>query len=129
MRAKKLIFGTWLLGVLVVIALLFVAPISLRAYDASHPVTVECVVHSAVAGDGTSRSARGVGATYNQVRIESPDCGTVFIREQVTASNAPRIAAEFHAGATYEFIVGAASYRFRDQLRAVNQSIEVQRPA
>ncbi len=128
MRAKKLIFGTWLLGVLVVIALIFVAPISLKAYDASHPLTVKCVVSSAVAGDGSSRSVRGVGATYNQVRIDSPDCGTVFIRRQVTASSAPRIAAEFHAGQTYEFIVGAASYRFRDQLRAINQSVEVQRP-
>lgn len=59
MRAKKLIFGTWLLGVLVVIALIFVAPISLKAYDASHPLTVKCVVSSAVAGDGSSRSVRG----------------------------------------------------------------------
>ena len=125
MRAKKTIFGLWVLGVLVVIGLIFVAPISLKAYDAGHPVTIHCTVTSASGSDGSSRSVRGIGATYNQVRIVSPDCGVLFMREGVTAANASDVAREYSSGRQYEFEIGAASYRFRDQLRFVHQSVEV----
>lgn len=126
MRARRIIFASWLLGAALVILVILVAPISLKAYDSSHPITVHCLVRSAISGDGSSRSVRGVGATYNQVRIDSPDCGTLFIRRHVTSGNAPKIAEKFQSGREYEFVVGAASYRFRDQLRMINQSIEVQ---
>ena len=125
LRAKKIIFGFWVAGVLVVIGLIFVAPISLKAYDAGHPVAIHCTVTSASSSAGSSRSVRGNRATYNQVRIDSPDCGVLFLRESVTAANASDVADGYSSGRRYEFEIGAASYRFRDQLRFVHQSVEV----
>lgn len=126
MRAKRSIFGAWCVGVVLVVTLIFIAPVTLKAYDASHPVTVKCLVSDVAPGSGSSRSVRGVGATVNEVRLDSPNCGVVVIRRGVSAESAPRIAAEIRPGRTHDFVIGAASYRFRDQLRSINQSIEVQ---
>ncbi|WP_126890875.1 hypothetical protein [Curtobacterium sp. HSID17257] len=127
MRSRRIIFSSWLIGMVLIFTAIFVAPVTLKAYDAAHPLVVECRIIAATAGDGSSRSVRGIGASFNQVRLDSSDCGVLFIRRGVSANNASQIAAEFQDGRRYELQFGAASYRFRDSLRTLHQAVEVQR--
>jgi len=127
MRSKRIIFFSWLLGMLLIFTTIFVAPVALKAYDATHPLVVKCRIAEASAGDGSSRSVRGIGASFNQVRLDSPDCGTVYIRRGVSADNAADIAAEFQSGRSHALKFGAASYRLRELLRSLHQAVEVQR--
>lgn len=127
MRSKRIIFSSWLLGMVLIFTTIFVAPVTLKAYDAAHPLVVKCRVTEASAGDGSSRSVRGIGASFNQVRLDSSDCGTVYIRRGVSADNARDIAAEFQSGRSYALSFGAASYRLRGLLRSLHQAVEVQR--
>jgi hypothetical protein len=125
---KWIIFSAWIVGVLILITVIFVGPITLKAYDRAHMVAVDCTVSSASAGTGSSRSVRGIGASYNQVAIDSPDCGRLYMRQGVTKDNKAAIAARFEEGERYRFEVGAASFRWRDALRTVKQAVLVEDP-
>lgn len=127
MRSKRIIFFSWLLGMVLIFTAIFVAPLTLKAYDVAHPLVAKCRIIAATAGDGSSRSVRGIGVSFNQVRLDSSDCGVLFIRKGVSADNASEIAAEFRAGGHYELKFGAASYRLRNLLRSLHQAVEVQR--
>ena len=125
---KWIVFGAWILGVIVLASVVFVAPLGLKAYDGAHQITVTCEVSSATAGTAASRSVRGTGASVNEVVIESPDCGRLSWRWGVTDENKRRLAARFTAGQRYRFAVGEASYRWRDALRTLRQR-QLDRPA
>ncbi|WIE75334.1 hypothetical protein [Curtobacterium sp. MCSS17_007] len=79
-----------LLGMALIFTTIFVAPVTLKAYDAAHPLVVSCRITQATAGDGSSRSTRGIGASFNQVRLDSSNCGVVSMRKVKMRRRSPR---------------------------------------
>jgi hypothetical protein len=117
--------GILVLVVLVPVFVIFVGPITLKAYDASHRTEVTCEVRSGHTGVESSRSVRGVGPSSNQVVIETSDCGTLTLRWGVTADNKESIAEGFAAGTTWKFEVGAGSYQLHPFLNTIRQAVFV----
>jgi len=124
-RDRLVAIGILVLVVLVPVLVIFVGPITLKAYDASHRTVVICEVRSAHTGVGSSRSVNGVGSSSNQVGIETSDCGTLTLRWGVTADNKESIAQGFAAGTTWKFEVGAGSYQLHPFLNTIRQAVFV----
>jgi hypothetical protein len=124
-RDRLVAIGILVLVVLVPVLVIFVGPITLKAYDASHRTEVSCEVRSAHTGVGSSRSVKGVGSSSNQVVIETSDCGTLTLRWGVTADNKESIAEGFAAGTTWKFEVGAGSYQLHPFLNTIRQAVFV----
>jgi hypothetical protein len=124
-RDRLVAIGILVLVVLVPVLVIFVGPITLKAYDASHRVEVSCGVLSARTGAGSSHSVRGIGSSTNQVVIETSDCGTLTLRWGVTRDNKEPIADGFAPGTTWKFDVGAGSYRLYPFLNTIRQAVFV----
>ena len=104
-------------AVIVLGSLFFLAgPTVLRSYDDAHRVQLACVVAYAEPSTGSSRSAKGVGASTPQVVIESRECGKFVLREGVTTDNSRDVASSFKSGTTYELEVGDGSLTIRSLL-------------
>ncbi|GAA1493546.1 hypothetical protein [Curtobacterium herbarum] len=127
-RDRLVAIGILVLVVLVPVLVIFVGPITLKAYDASHRTEVTCEVRSAHTGVGTSRSVNGVGSSSNQVVIVTSDCGTLTLRWGVTSENKESIADGFAAGTTWKFEVGAGSYKLHPFLDTIRQAVFVREP-
>jgi len=98
---------------------------SFRAYDPAHQIEVTYQVRTASASSGGSTSSRGVGTLFDQVQIETADCGNLILRRGVTAQNKKEIAAGLRDAGGVEFRVGAGSYRWRDLLRVLRTPVIV----
>lgn len=87
-----------------------------RSYDRTHQMTVSCSVTSAAAGTGGSTSGRGVGTLFDQVEIQTSNCGPLVIRRGIDAENKQSVASQLDQGGAHEFQVGAASFEWRGLL-------------
>jgi hypothetical protein len=125
LRDRLVAVGILVLVVLVPVLVIFVGPVTLKAYDASHRTEVTCEVRSARTGAGSSRSVKGVGSSSNQVVIETSDCGTLTLRWGVTADNKQSIADGFAPGTTWKLEVGAGSYQLHPLLNDIRQAVFV----
>jgi hypothetical protein len=121
----------WVLLVLWAFVIVFVSsfflagPTVLRSYDDAHRVQLVCVVSSAEASTGSTRSSKGIGASIPQVVIESRECGKFVLRDGVTTDNNGDIASSFKSGTTYELEVGEGSLTMRSLLRVFGASPEL----
>lgn len=114
-RGNKFVFG-WLAVIMLVIAGVLLGGQLFRSYDRAHQMTVSCSVISATAGTGGSTSGRGVGTIFDQVEIQTSNCGPLVIRRDIDAENKQPIAARLDQGGVREFKVGAASFQWRGLL-------------
>lgn len=122
---NKLVFG--LLGAALVFTIVaFTWNQGLKAYDRSHLISVTCVVTSAKAGTGGSTSTRGVGTRFDQVVIDSPDCGPLTMRRGVTRENKQQLAQRLARQEQWSFRVGAGSYELRSVLHLLGERVLVQ---
>lgn len=111
--------------VLVPLLVIFIGPLTLKAYDAAHQTSVTCTVTSAHSGIASSHSLKGVGTSSSQVVFESSNCGTLVLRWGVTPANEDRLASTVESGQRYEFQIGAGSYNLRGLLQAMRQAVFV----
>lgn len=119
------LFLLWAFLIVFVSAFFLAGPAVLRSYDNAHNVTLTCEVSSAKASTGSTRSAKGVGASIPQVVIESSDCGKFVLRTGVTADNSRDVASRFETGAEYEFEAGDGSLKVRGLLKLFGASPEL----
>jgi uncharacterized membrane protein len=124
-RARLVAIGILVVVVLIPVLVIFVGPITLKAYDAFHRVEATCEVRSARTGVGSSHSVRGIGSSTNQVVVETAGCGTLTLRWGVTRDNKESIADGFTPGTTWVFDVGAGSYRLHPFLNTIRQAVFV----
>jgi hypothetical protein len=125
-KAKAwVLFVLWAFVIVFVSSFFLAGPEVLRSYDDAHRVQLVCMVSSAEASTGSSRSTKGVGASRPQVIIESRECGKFVLREGVTKDNSGDIASSFKSGTTYELEVGDGSLTMRSLLRVFGASPEL----
>lgn len=122
---NKLVFG--LLGAAAVFTIIvFTWNQGLKAYDRSHLINVDCVVSAAKAETGGATSGRGVGTLFDQILVQSPDCGSLTIRRGVTSENKGQIAQRLQEKDRWTFQIGAGSYTLRSVLHALGEPVIAQ---
>lgn len=119
------LFLLWAFVIVFGSAFFLAGPAVLRSYDSAHHVELSCTISSAKASTGSTRSAKGIGASIPQVVVESGDCGKFVLRNGVTADNSQDIASQFKDGSKYEFEAGDGSLKLRGLLRVFGVSPEL----
>ncbi|PZE69567.1 hypothetical protein [Curtobacterium sp. MCBD17_021] len=119
------LFTLWAFVIVFVSAFFLAGPAVLQSYDDAHHVQLSCVISSAEASSGSTRSAGGVGASVPQVVIESGECGRFVLREGVTADNSDDIASGFEIGEKYDLEAGDGSLKMRGLLGVFGASPEL----
>jgi len=121
----RVLFVLWAAVIVFVSSFFLAGPAVLRSYDDAHRVRLVCVVSSAEASTGSSRSAKGAGASTPQVVIESREGGKFVLREGVTKDNSRDVASSFKSGTRYDLEVGDGSLTLRSLLRVFGASPEL----
>ena len=98
----------------------------MNAYDSAHRERVTCTVTSAEAVTLSSRSAKGVGASYAGVGFDTSDCGRLTYSKTISFGNQDAFARRYdRALGAYAFTVGGASYWVRQHAPWVPLAPEV----
>ncbi|MBT1545731.1 hypothetical protein [Curtobacterium aurantiacum] len=97
-----------------------------KAYDRSHQIDETCEVQKAEASSGGSTSSRGAGALFDQVEVDTKDCGPLVLRRGVTEQNKQEIADELSSAGRVQFRVGAGSFKWRETLHTFRTPVIVQ---
>lgn len=97
-----------------------------KAYDRSHQIEETCEVQKAEASSGGSTSSRGAGALFDQVEVDTKDCGPLVLRRGVTQQNKQEIADELGSAGRVQFRVGAGSFKWRETLHTFRTPVIVQ---
>lgn len=97
-----------------------------EAYDKSHQIKQTCEVRKAKASSGGSTSSRGVGTLFDQVEVDTTDCGPLVLRRGVTEQNKQEIADELNSAARVQFRIGAGSFEWREVLHVLRTPVIVQ---
>lgn len=119
------LFVLWAFVIVFVSSFFLAGPTVLRSYDDAHRLQLVCVVSSAEASTGSSRSAKGVGESTPQVVIESRECGKFVLREGATTDKSRDVASSFKSGNRYDLEVGEGSLTMRSLLRVFGASPEL----
>lgn len=124
-RGNILVFSV--LGLAVVVTIGIVGGGQLfKAYDRSHQIEETCEVRKAEASSGGSTSSRGVGTLFDQVEVDTKDCGPLVLRRGVTEQNKQEIADELSSAGRVQFRIGAGSFKWRDVLHTFRTPVIVQ---
>ena len=124
-RANVLVFS--ILGLAVLGAIGIVGGGQLfKTYDKSHQIEESCEVQKAEASSGGSTSSRGAGALFDQVEVDTTDCGPLVLRRGVTEQNKQEIADELSSAGRVQFRIGAGSFKWRETLHAFRTPVIVQ---
>ncbi|MBT1584028.1 hypothetical protein [Curtobacterium flaccumfaciens] len=97
-----------------------------KAYDRSHQIDETCEVQKAEASSGGSTSSRGAGALFDQVEVDTTDCGPLVLRRGVTEQNKQEIADELSSAGRVQFRIGAGSFKWRETLHTFRTPVIVQ---
>ena len=97
-----------------------------KTYDKSHQIEESCEVQKAEASSGGSTSSRGAGALFDQVEVDTKDCGPLVLRRGVTEQNKQEIADELSSAGRVQFRIGAGSFKWRETLHAFRTPVIVQ---
>jgi Tfp pilus assembly protein PilX len=97
-----------------------------KAYDRSHQIDETCEVQKAEASLGGSTSSRGAGALFDQVEVDTTDCGPLVLRRGVTEQNKQEIADELSSAGRVQFRIGAGSFKWRETLHTFRTPVIVQ---
>ncbi|MCS6579525.1 MULTISPECIES: hypothetical protein [Curtobacterium] len=98
----------------------------MNAYDSAHRERVTCTATSAEAVTLSSRSAKGVGASYAGVGFDAPDCGRLTYSKTISFGNQDAFARRYdRAPGEYAFTVGGASFWVREHAPWVPLAPEV----
>ncbi|MCS5487913.1 hypothetical protein NY588_12375 [Curtobacterium flaccumfaciens pv. beticola] len=120
-----LVFG--LLGAAAVFTILvFTWNQGVKAYDRSHVIRVDCLVTAAEPEIGGSTSGRGSGTLFDQITVDSPDCGPLTIRRGITGGNKQQIAERLGTQERWSFRVGAGSFELRSVLHLLGEPVVAQ---
>lgn len=114
-RKATIVTSVWLLSVAVILSMFVFGPITLRAYDRSHPKMLTCEVFSAEATSVSVSSTNLSSTTIPQVDVTTRNCGVLTIQRGITDENRDRVAASLKPG-DWEFVVGAGSFDLRGML-------------
>lgn len=124
-RGNVLVFSALGLAALVTIGIVGGGQ-AFRAYDKSHQIEETCEVRSAVASSGGSTSSRGIGTLFDQVEVDTKNCGPLVLRRGVTEQNKEDIADELGAAGSVQFRIGAASFKWRGVLHTFRTPVIVE---
>lgn len=97
-----------------------------KAYDRSHQIEETCEVQKAEASSGGSTSSRGAGTLFDQVEVDTKDCGSLVLRRGVTEQNKQEIADELSSAGRVQFRIGAGSFKWREVLHTFQTPVIVQ---
>jgi len=114
-RKGAVISLVWLLSVVVILSVFVFGPLTLSAYDRSHPKMLTCEVSSAEAASASVSSTNLSSTTIPQVDVTTKNCGVLTIQHGITDENRDRVAASLKPG-DWEFTVGAGSFDLREIL-------------
>lgn len=104
----------------------------LNAYDGTHRERVTCTVTSAEAVTLSSRSSKGIGASYAGVGFDTSDCGRMTYSRTISFDNHEAFARRYNgAPGPYAFTVGGGSFWVRAHvpwMRLGPQEYDVSKP-
>lgn len=80
----------------------------------------------AEASSGGSTSSRGAGALFDQVEVDTKDCGPLVLRRGVTEQNKQQIADELSSAGRVQFRMGAGLFKWREVLHTFRTPVIVQ---
>lgn len=116
-----------LLGAAAVFTILvFVGNQGLKAYERPHVIRVDCLVTAAEPEVGGSTSDRGSGTLFDQITVDSPDCGPLTIRRGITGGNKQQLAERLGTQEGWSFRVGAGSFELRSVLHLLGEPVMAQ---
>lgn len=124
-RGNLLVFSVLGFAVFVTIGLVGGGQL-FKAYDRSHQIEETCEVRKAEASSGGSTSSRGVGTLFDQVEVDTKDCGPLVLRRGVTEQNKQEIADELSSAGRVQFRIGAGSFNWREVLHTFRTPVIVQ---
>jgi hypothetical protein len=124
-RGNSLVFSVLGLAVFVTIGIVGGGQL-FKLYDRSHQIEEICEVRNAESSSGGSTFSRGVGTLFDQVEIDTKDCGPLVLRRGVTEQNKQEIADELSSAGRVQFRIGAGSFKWREVLHTVRTPVIVQ---